>query len=61
MEEIIEYSENQGKKAVRLDAIEPNIPAQRLYESMDFKKRGVKYWFAANIGWMNFYLYEYLV
>ena len=61
MEEIIVCARKKDKKAVRLDAIEPNTPAQRLYESMDFKKRGVKHWFAANIGWMKFYLYEYLL
>lgn len=48
------------KKAVRLDALCCNKPAQRLYESLGFQKRGSRRWYADNTGWTDFFLYEYV-
>ena len=59
--EIVNLAKNEGKKAVRLDALECNIPAHRLYESLGFQKRDVRNWYASNTGWINFYLFEYLL
>lgn len=55
---VIELSRKNGKKAVRLDALACNIPAQKLYESLGFKKKSVRRWFADNVGWTDFFLYE---
>ena len=49
------------KKALRLDALACNTPAQQLYESLGFQKRGIAHWFADNVGWTDFYLYELLL
>ena len=59
--EIIAHSRSEGKKAVRLDVLESNIPAQKLYESLGFVKRDTARWCPANIGWVGFLLYEYVV
>lgn len=61
MAEIINIAKAEHKKAVRLDALCCNIPAHRLYESIGFKKCGVQNWYASNTGWIDFYLYEYVL
>lgn len=58
IEAVIGFAKNSGKRAVRLDALCCNEPAHKLYESMGFVKRDTKNWFAANTGWIDFYLYE---
>lgn len=58
MKEVIEFAEETGKKAIRLDALCCNEPAHKLYEKMGFVKCGEQNWFAANTGWIDFYLYE---
>ena len=42
MKEVIELVREKSVKAVRLDALECNAPAHRLYESLGFKKRDVR-------------------
>ena len=61
MELAIDLALEMGKKALRLDALACNTPAQRLYESLGFQKRGIAHWFADNVGWTDFYLYELLL
>ena len=61
MEEVISLARDAGLKAVRLDALECNTPAHRLYESLGFKKCDVRHWYAENTGWIDFYLFEYLL
>ena len=61
MREIIAKAKETGKKAVRLDAIEGNLPAHKLYESLGFQMRGIRNWYAANLGHIDFYLFEYLL
>ena len=55
---VIELSRERNKKAVRLDALACNIPAHRLYESLGFQKRDQRRWYADNVGWTDFCLYE---
>ena len=55
---VTELSRETGKKAVRLDALASNIPAHRLYESLGFQKRDQRRWYADNVGWTDFFLYE---
>lgn len=55
---VTELSREMGKKAVRLDALACNTPAHRLYESLGFQKRDVRRWYADNVGWTEFFLYE---
>lgn len=61
MREVVSLAKSKGLKAVRLDALACNIPANRLYESLGFQKRGVCRWYAENTGWFDFYLFEYLL
>lgn len=59
MELVIDFARKQNKKAIRLDAINCNTPAHKLYESLGFKKCDVKNWYASNLGNIDFFLYEY--
>lgn len=61
MAHAIALAEQMGKKAIRLDALACNIPAHRLYESLGFQRRGTAHWFADNVGWTDFYLFEHLL
>ena len=58
---VTELSRKPGKKAVRLDALACNIPAHRLYESLGFQKRDQRQWYADNVGWTDFFLYELIL
>ena len=58
LEEVVELSRKNGKKAVRFDAIKSNVPAQKLYEKFGFKFRGTQNLYAENTGWMDFMFYE---
>ena len=58
---VIELSRSLCKKAVRLDALSCNIPAQHLYESLGFVKKGEECWYADNVGWTDFFLYEFVL
>lgn len=61
MERVMELARQMGKKAVRLDALACNTPAHRMYESLGFQRRGTAHWFASNVGWTDFYLYEWIL
>ncbi len=53
-----ELAKQNGKKAMRLDVLESNLPAQRMYEKAGYVYRGKQRWYAENTGWTNFLLYE---
>jgi ribosomal protein S18 acetylase RimI-like enzyme len=53
-----ELAKQQGRKAMRLDVLESNLPAQRMYEKAGYVYRGKQRWYAENTGWTNFLLYE---
>lgn len=59
MREVIDSAKRTWMKAVRLDTLECNKPAHRLYESLGFRKRDTRHWYAENTGWFDFDLYEY--
>ena len=48
----------KGKKAIRLDALASNIPAQHMYEKLGFAYRGKRNLYAENTGWTDFLYYE---
>ena len=58
---VVMVGKKMGKKAVRLDALVCNIPAHRLYESLGFQKRDQRRWYADNVGWIDFFLYELIL
>ena len=59
VKECIRMAGYMGKKAIRLDCLATNLPAQRLYESMGFVCRGKKNMQAPNVGEAEFLFYEY--
>lgn len=58
MNEVIKMAHDSGKKAVRLDALITNEPAQRLYDGLAFTRCGIHNWFTNNLGWVDFIVYE---
>lgn len=58
MNAVYELFKAAGKKAIRLDALDTNLPAQRLYESLGYKKIDVRNWYACNLGYADFLVYE---
>ena len=56
----IRLAQDNGMKAIRLDALASNIPAHRMYERLGFKYRGKQHLYAENTGWTDFYFYEYM-
>lgn len=55
----IELAKSNGKKAVRLDTLDCNTPAQRLYQSLGFEYRGKQHLYAENTAWIDFFFFEY--
>lgn len=58
LEEAIDLTKRNGKKALRLDTLKSNIPAQRMYERAGFSYRGAQYLYAENTEWTDFLFYE---
>lgn len=62
---IIEEAENaarqSGMKALRLDTMITNLPAQRMYDKAGFSCRGRQRLFTQNVGWTEFLYYEKLL
>ena len=56
--EIISLAMEKGKKAIRLDTLASNIPAQHMYEKLGFVYRGKQNLYAENTGWTDFLYYE---
>lgn len=61
VKEVIQMARECQMKAVRLDVLCCNTPAQQLYEGLGFERCGVQNWYASNTGDIDFYLYEYLL
>ena len=55
----ISSARKAGKKALRLDTLKTNTPAQAIYSSMGFKYVGSQNLYAENTGWTDFLYYEY--
>ncbi|MDR2866896.1 MAG: GNAT family N-acetyltransferase [Methanomassiliicoccaceae archaeon] len=54
----IDLSRREGMKAVRLDVLGMNLPAQRLYSALGFSYIGTMKLFYENTGSTDFMLYE---
>lgn len=57
----IDMALQNHQKVIRLDVIKGNLPAERLYEGLGFRKLHSLQMFYENTGWMEFALYEYIV
>ena len=48
-------------KAIRLDIIEGNLPAEKAYTKFGFSYRETVKMFYDDTGWMDFKLFEYII
>lgn len=58
LDEAMNHAVKNGKKALRLDLLKSNHPAQRLYEKAGFSYRGERKMYAENTGILDFLFYE---
>lgn len=58
MEAIVSLAMEKGKRAIRLDTLASNIPAQHMYEKLGFAYRGKQNLYAENTCWTDFLYYE---
>lgn len=56
---VLTLAEKRGQKAVRLDVLNGNVPALKLYSGMGFKYVGTVRMYYEDTGWTYFMLYEY--
>lgn len=61
LDEIIKLAVTKKKKAVRLDAIGTNVPAQKLYEKYGFVNCGTAQEYYESTGETEFIFYEYVL
>ncbi len=57
----IDVATEHGMKAIRLDVLEGNIPAENLYLGFGFQYRATLQMYYEDTGWTNFKLYEYII
>ena len=57
----IDTARESGMKAVRLDVLEGNLPAERLYSGLGFHFRETQQMYYEDTGWTSFRLYEYVI
>ena len=58
---VIDMARKKGIKALRLDVLEGNLPAEKVYTSLGFQCRGHVQMFYEDTGWTGYDLYEYLI
>ena len=58
---VIKTAHEQKIKAIRLDVLAGNIPAERVYTQMGFAYRGTAAMFYEDTGWTDYRLFEYIV
>ena len=58
LEEAMDVTVQKGKKALRLDTLRSNLPAQRMYERAGFSYRGEQELYTGNTGMAVFMYYE---
>lgn len=54
-------AKQRGQKAIRLDVLEGNLPAERLYPTLGFQRMGTFLMYYPDTGWTNYVLYEYVL
>lgn len=57
----IQNARKDHMKAIRLDVLDGNLPAMKLYESMGFSYRRTARMFYEDTGWTNFHLFELIL
>ncbi len=57
----IKHAREAGMKAIRIDVLEGNLPANQLYEAFDFQYVDTVSMFYEDTGWEKFRLYELML
>ncbi len=57
----IQIAEKERMKAIRLDVLDGNLPARKLYESKGFIYRRTARMFYEDTGWTDFHLFELIL
>ena len=57
----IQIAKNKRQKAIRLDVLGGNVPAERLYTSLGFKYMNTLKMYYEDTGWTDYELYEYVL
>ena len=58
---VIDMAKEQGIKAIRLDVLEGNLPAEKSYVKVGFEYVGTVPMFYEDTGWTNYKAFEYAV
>lgn len=61
VKKVIEIAESTAQKAIRLDVLCGNLPAEKLYIKYGFKYVGTIRMFYEDTGWTDFKLFEYII
>lgn len=56
---VLDLTKSNHQKAIRLDVLKGNVPAERLYPSIGFKYIAAERMYYDDTDWMDFLLYEY--
>ncbi len=59
LEKVFSIAREQRQKAIRLDVLRGDVPAERLYTFMGFQYIDTVSMFYEDTGWTDFELYEY--
>ena len=61
MHAVIDKARAEGKKAIRLDLIDLNLPTGRMYTRLGFEKRAEVRLFYPEVKWQLFHMFEYVL
>lgn len=61
VKEVISMARENHQKAIRLDVLSGNLPAEKLYAGLSFRYIETVNMFYEDTGWTDFLLYEYLM
>lgn len=61
VQKVIKTAREQKIKTIRLDVLDGNIPAERVYTNMGFVCCGTVKMFYEDTGWTDYRLFEYIV
>lgn len=61
MREVMQHARDTGKKAIRLDLIDFNRPAEKIYLNLGFTRCAELKLYYKEVGWQLFHMFEYVL
>lgn len=61
VQKAVDLAKETGMKAIRLDVLKGNLPAEKLYLGFGFRRMATLPMYYEDTGWTDFDLYEYLL